>query len=194
MKRDGSLWVLDRSDRRGLAAVTAIVTGLVTNNELNFVADSTTLGGDPAFGVVKALQISFQFGGINQVRTFPENGTVRLCGTGEPLTVSRALYADPRLLRDPVAISLVSSNATQLRRIELPKNVVAFCGGRMTGAALTAEGEVWTWGEAMGQHTPAILPLQLVSRLFGRLGAQVHWGEPGPVILKEPARLKKVDL
>src|ERR1039457_4612503 len=43
----------------GSSNVTAIVTGLVSNNQLNFVASNAALGGDPAYGVVKTLQINF---------------------------------------------------------------------------------------------------------------------------------------
>jgi hypothetical protein len=190
MKRDGSLWVLDASDRRGVASVTTIVTGLVTNNELNFVADSPTLGGDPAFGVVKSLQITCQIGGQNQVLTFAENSTVRLGEAGKTLTITRALYGDPRLFRDAVGSSSLGDAPARPRQIQLHKDVVAFCGGRhLLGVALTAEGEVWTWGEAMGQHTSAIAPLQFCSGLLKRVGVQVQWGEPGPVILKEPSKL-----
>jgi len=77
---DGS----DRRDRRGAASVTGIVTGLVTNNHLDFVANSATLGGDPAFGIVKSLEISFQLGGTNQVRTFAEDSSVSLGGLAKP--------------------------------------------------------------------------------------------------------------
>ena len=50
----------------GYTNATAIVTGLVTNNQLNFVANNSTLGGDPALNIVKTLQITFQLGGTNQ--------------------------------------------------------------------------------------------------------------------------------
>jgi len=196
MKRDGSIWVLDCSGGRGVAAVTAIVTGLVTNNQLNCVADSTTLGGDPSFGIVKSLQITCQLGGTNRVLTFKENSSVSLGGTGQTLTITRALYGDPRLFRDAAGpwLQVSGSQPARLRRIQLRKDVVAFCGGRhMLGAALTSEGEVWTWGEALGQHTRPILPLQLCSRLLNQVGVQAHWGDPGPVIHKEPSRLGKVE-
>jgi hypothetical protein len=190
MKRDGSLWVMDLSDRRGVAAVTGIVGGLIENNRLNIVADNTTLGGDPAFGVVKTLEIRYQLGPTNEVATFPENSNVSLGAPGETLTVTQALYGDPLLIRSTAGPWLTNSQPAQLRQILLPNKVVAFCGGRhMTGAALMADGEVWTWGEAMGQHTPAIPPLQFCSRLLGPVGIQVHWGEPGPVILDKPCRL-----
>jgi hypothetical protein len=176
--------------------VTSIVTGLVTNNELSCVANSTTLGGDPACGIVKNLQINFRFGGTNRIVTFPENSNVSLGGNGQNLTNTRALYGDPRLFSDAAVSALSASNAllTQLRRIELPPNVVAFCGGRrMRGAALTSEGEVWVWGEAMGRHTPPIPPLPFCSRLLNQIGIGVRWGDPSPLILKQPSRLENSD-
>jgi hypothetical protein len=196
-KRDGSLWVLDgsdRRDRRGAASVTGIVTGLVTNNHLDFVANSATLGGDPAFGIVKSLEISFQLGGTNQVRTFAEDSSVSLGGAGETLIITRALYGDPSLFRDTTRRFLEAPDypPAMLRRIDIPGDVVAFCGGRhKLGAALTSDGEVWTWGEALGRHTPAIPPLQLCCSVLNRVGMQVDWGNPKPVILKTPSRLQK---
>ncbi len=78
----------------GYSNVTAIVTGLVTNNQLNFVASNGSLGGDPAYGVVKVLQINFTLGGTNQTLTFSENATVQLGGGGLPLTIIQALYGN----------------------------------------------------------------------------------------------------
>ena len=191
MKRDGSMWVMDASDHRGVAPVTAIVSGLVTDNQLNCVADSTTLGGDPAFGIVKSLQITCQLGGTNRVLTFREDSTVSLGEPGQTLTITRALYGDPRLFPEAAGYSLQAQPA-RLRPIQLQKDVVAFCGGRhMLGAALTSEGEVWTWGEALGQHTRPVPPLQFCSWLLNRVGVQAHWGDPGPVIHKKPSQLWK---
>ncbi len=195
LKRDGSIWVMDASDRRGVAAVTAIVRGLVRSNQLNCVANSTTLGGDPAFGVVKSLQITCQLGGTNRVLTFREGSPVSLGVPGQTLTIIRALYGDPKLFRDVSGPWLQASSdpPAQLRRILIQKDVAAFCSGRhMLGVALTADGEVWTWGQALGQHTRAIPPLQFCSSLLGRVGVQTHWGDPGPVILKEPSRLGEI--
>ena len=192
LKRDGSMWILDASDRRGVATVTAIVTGLVTNNELNFTADSTTLGGDPAFGVVKNLRIDFQLGGTNRELTFAENSPVRVEGGGQKLTVTRALYGNPRLFRNVATPSLPAATyaPAQLRRIKLPKDIVAFCGGRhMSGAALTSSGEVWTWGDAWGDSTPAVPPLQALSRLLKQLHLAVAWGEPRRRHYDEPWQL-----
>jgi alpha-tubulin suppressor-like RCC1 family protein len=189
MKHDGSLWVMESSGHRGVAPVTAIVTGLVTNNQLNCVANNTTLGGDPAFGIVKSLQITFQLGGTNRMLTFRENSTVSLGGSSQTLTIIRALYGDPRLFRHAAGLSSQASSEppARLRRIALQKDVVAFCGGRhLLGAALTSEGEVWTWGEALGRHTRPIRPLQSLSRWLTRFGVSVHWGDPGPVTFKEP--------
>jgi len=78
----------------GYADVTSIVTGLVANNQLNFVASNGNLGGDPAYNVVKTLQINFTLGGVNQTLSFAENATVTIGGSGQPLTIIQALYGD----------------------------------------------------------------------------------------------------
>ena len=192
LKHDDSLWVLDGSDRRGGAVVTGIVSGLVTNNHLNCVADSTTLGGDPAFGIVKELQITGELGGSNRVFNFREGNNVDIGTDGQELKVLRALYGDSKWIRDFAKPSFSwSTNAlVPLRRLDLPTDVVAFAGGRHCfGAALMADGEVWIWGEALGQHTPALLPLQVLSKLLNRLGVPARWGEPGPVSCNKPIRL-----
>ncbi len=192
MKRDGSIWLLDGSDRRGGAMVTGIVNGLVTNNHLSCVADSTTLGGDPAFGIVKELEITCQLGGSNRVFNFREGNNVDIGTDAQELKVLRALYGDPKWIRYFAKVSFSwSTNAlVPLRRLDLPTNVVAFAGGRHCfGAALMADGEVWIWGEALGQHTPALLPLQALSKLLNRLGVPARWGEPGPVSYNKPVRL-----
>jgi alpha-L-rhamnosidase len=59
------------------------------------VANNSTLGGDPAYGVAKSLRIKFQLGGTNQTLTFAENSTVTIGGGGQPLTIIEALYGDP---------------------------------------------------------------------------------------------------
>ena len=78
----------------GYANVTVIVTGLVTNNQLNFVASNGNLGGDPAYGTVKTLQINFTLGGTNQTRSFAEDSTVNIGGAGQSLSIIQALYGD----------------------------------------------------------------------------------------------------
>ena len=43
----------------------------------------------------------------------------------------------------------------KLRKITLPKDVVAFTGGGDDiGLVLTRDGEVWTWGRVIGEHSP----------------------------------------
>ncbi|MGA2747491.1 MAG: glycoside hydrolase family 78 protein [Verrucomicrobiota bacterium] len=78
----------------GYSNVTAIVTALETNNQLNFVANNATMGGDPAYGIVKTLQVTFTLGGTNQTESFAENSTVKIGGTGQTLTVIQALYGN----------------------------------------------------------------------------------------------------
>jgi len=199
LKRDGSLWVFEGSDqprvtgRGGVADVTTVVAGRVTNNQLSCRAGGSDLGDDPAFGIVKSLQITFQLGAATRTLAFQENSTVSLGWSGEPLTIIRALYGDPSVLSNGPAPSLrvVTYEPRRLRRIELQKDFVAFATGRQgLGVALTPDGEVWTWGEALGRHTRPIPALQFCSHVLKRIGARVpDWGESGPVILKEPSRL-----
>ncbi len=82
----------------GVTNVTAIVAALVTNNQLHFVAANTNLGGDPAYGTVKSLQITYQLGTTNDTRSFVENSTVNIGAAGQILTIIQALYGDPALL------------------------------------------------------------------------------------------------
>ncbi len=83
-----------------VADVTGIVSGLVTNNRLNFVASNGNLGGDPAYGIVKSLQINYSLGGVTQTVAFAENATVNIGGTGQTLTIIRALYGNPASFPD----------------------------------------------------------------------------------------------
>ncbi|HEX4266009.1 MAG TPA: glycoside hydrolase family 78 protein [Verrucomicrobiae bacterium] len=78
----------------GYSNVTALVTGFITNNQLNFVANNTSLGGDPAFGIVKTLRINFMLGGTNQTLSFGEDSTVNIGGNGQALTIVQALYGN----------------------------------------------------------------------------------------------------
>lgn len=192
MKRDGSVWILDGSNTRGGANVTTIVGGLVTNDRLNCVADSDTLGGDPAMWVPKSLELRYQIGSSNYVAIFKEHADVSLNAGTQELRITRALYGNPKLFGMTNAPWLAVSNTqpAQFRRIGLGKDVVAFCGGRHGfGAALTSEGEVWMWGEGLAQHTRAIPPLQFLSSVLNRGGVRTHLGDPQPIIIKEPVRL-----
>ncbi|HWY75895.1 MAG TPA: family 78 glycoside hydrolase catalytic domain, partial [Verrucomicrobiae bacterium] len=77
----------------GYNNVTAIVSALVTNNQLNFTDNNTTLGGDPAFGVVKTFEITYQIGGgTNQTQIYSENSTVSIGQAGKTLTIVQAIY------------------------------------------------------------------------------------------------------
>jgi alpha-tubulin suppressor-like RCC1 family protein len=41
------------------------------------------------------------------------------------------------------------------RKIDLPKDIVAYVsGGDDIGVVLARDGEVWTWGKVIGEHTP----------------------------------------
>jgi alpha-tubulin suppressor-like RCC1 family protein len=79
-----------------------------------------------------------------------------------------------------------------LRRIALRKDIVAFAGGRgRLGVALTREGEVWTWGRALGQQSWATAVVQCVSQFLRRMGIPTRWGQGRrePVTHPEPWQL-----
>jgi alpha-tubulin suppressor-like RCC1 family protein len=199
LKRDGSLWVVEGSDqphvtgRGGVADVTTVISSCVTNNQLYRRAGGSDLGDDPAFGMLKSLQIKFQLGATTQTLAFQEYATVDIGGTGEPLTILEALYGDPSVFSNGPSPSLrvVTYEPRRLRRTTLPSEIVAFGTGRHDlGVALTANGQVWTWGEALGQETRPIPPLQLLSKGINRIGFRAHWGDPHPVILKKPTPLE----
>jgi len=85
----------------------------------------------------------------------------------------------------------------QFKRIALQKDFVALGAQRGRngpfGAALTRDGEVWTWGKAFGQYTPANRLLQAISRFISRCGFKVAFGDPKPIIRQEPWQLHNLD-
>ncbi len=80
------------TDAGGYTNVTALVSSLVKNNQLNVVVNNTTMGGDPAYGVVKTLQIDFTLGGTNQTLSFAENATAQIGDGVHPLVMVHAYY------------------------------------------------------------------------------------------------------
>jgi len=83
------------SSSGGFNDVTAIVAGFESNNQLNFTANNTSMGGDPAYGIAKTLQLNFTLGGTNQTQSFAENSVVTLGGGGLTLNIIQALYGNP---------------------------------------------------------------------------------------------------
>ncbi len=81
----------------GYTNVTVLVSAYVTNQVLNFVASNGNLGGDPAYGTVKTLQINFTLGGTNQTRSYTENATVNIGGSGQSLAIIQAFYGNAAL-------------------------------------------------------------------------------------------------
>jgi hypothetical protein len=141
--------------------------------------------------VKKSLELTFSVGDSNCVKVFREDSVANVGNAGKDLQITRALYGDPKLfwMTNAPWSSASNSQPAQFRRIGLEKDVVAFCGGRHGfSAALTSEGEVWIWGEALARHTRAIPPLQFLSSVLNRARVPVRLGDPQPVIFKEPVR------
>ncbi|MBN2161838.1 MAG: family 78 glycoside hydrolase catalytic domain [Pontiellaceae bacterium] len=98
--------------------VTALVESQVMDNQLNLPVDNDTMGGDdPAFGVEKVLQITYQVGsGATQTVSFAENSTATLDGGGSTLTIVQALYGDPSSVESPDG-PLVMAAVTEPSRV-----------------------------------------------------------------------------
>lgn len=80
----------------------------------------------------------------------------------------------------------------QPRRIGIPGEVVAFAGGRhRLGVAVTRNGEVWTWGWAMGHRSPGQAFVEGLSRALNSAGIRNRWaqGQWDPVMRDKPWRL-----
>lgn len=84
----------------GYFDVTSNLAARVSNNSLNFVASNDNLGGDPAFGIVKTLEIIYRLGTTTQTVAYAENATVNIGGTGQTLTILAAYYGDANVFPD----------------------------------------------------------------------------------------------
>jgi alpha-tubulin suppressor-like RCC1 family protein len=70
-----------------------------------------------------------------------------------------------------------------LRKIDWHKNIAAFAaGGDDIGVVLTRDGEVWTWGKVIGEHSP--------KDYFGPKGKQLF---PKFKIIDMPWQLSNID-
>ena len=78
----------------GFTNVTGVLDGFVVNNVLNFVVNNTDMGGDPAYGIAKTLQVNYRLGGTNLTSSFAENSTVTIGGGGQVLVILQALYGN----------------------------------------------------------------------------------------------------
>ena len=66
--------------------------------------------------------------------------------------------------------------------------------GQRLGVALTRDGEVWTWGWALGHQRPGAAFVQSISQLLNRAGIRNRWGQgqPDPVKHHDPWQLPNV--
>lgn len=89
---------------------------------------------------------------------------------------------------DHLVVNKTSYKPVELRRIPLKKDIVAFdaTGRRMTGVALTKEGELWTWGRVLGKQSGAYPRLRAHAEA---LGWKTTIFDGKPVIRNEPWRL-----
>ena len=71
----------------------------------------------------------------------------------------------------------------KLQKIDLHKDIVAFGGGGDGfGVVLTRDGEVWTWGKVIGEHSPKDF-----------WGSNHKWLIPESKIIDKPWQLSNID-
>jgi len=89
---------------------------------------------------------------------------------------------------DYTFITKASYKPVQLKRIDLPRDVVAFGAAErgVTGVALTRDGEVWTWGHVLGERTPGYPTLGMLAT---RLGWKTDLFKGKPVTRDKPWQL-----
>ncbi|MDB6121388.1 MAG: Alpha-tubulin suppressor and related protein-like protein [Pedosphaera sp.] len=92
----------------------------------------------------------------------------------------------------------------QFRRVELQKDVVAYVAGAVharapghhepIGVALTRDGEVWTWGMALGDPvTPGESVKTFGKKLAKRFNSKIDLGNITPIMHKKPWQLRNVE-
>jgi len=74
----------------GVADVTARLAALVKDDRLALDVTNESMGGDPIFGQVKSLRVTYRAGGQQAVKTAAENARLELAGPG--LTIIKAEY------------------------------------------------------------------------------------------------------
>jgi len=89
-----------------------------------------------------------------------------------------------------------SPKPLRVTRVNLTNDIVAFDSvgrGHPVGVVLTRDGEVWTWGRVLAEHTPAYPSLQAIAKLAQRLHLGVDWGNSRPVTRQDPWQINKLD-
>ena len=76
-----------------------------------------------------------------------------------------------------------------LRRVELNGLPVAFATGGGTGAALTTQGELWTWGAQRGKPSLKYRQLMLREKIRRIFGGKPDFLQPDPVVDPIPRKL-----
>jgi len=81
------------AERMGVADVAQPLRAAIKDGRLAFTLTNEALGGDPAPGVVKSLELVYRLGGdVEQTQRFPENAVIELGGAGKPVSIQKATY------------------------------------------------------------------------------------------------------
>ncbi len=80
------------------------------------------------------------------------------------------------------------------KRVDFPKDIVAFDGRSGTAAVLTRDGEVWTCGIVLGKQTTKDKVWNFLrEQLYRLFGKKIPWQQPATITRDEPWQLRNVE-
>ena len=89
-------WVpvaVGNAERAGVADVAQPLRAAIKSGRLVITLTNEAMGGDPAPGVVKSLELVYRLGnGPEQTQRFPENAAIELGDAGQPIGIRKATY------------------------------------------------------------------------------------------------------
>jgi len=131
------------------ADVTARLAAAVRDGKLSFKAENDALGGDPAFGKVKLLRVTWRAGGREETRAVGEHATLELAGAdlrivravygpapaGAPALQVQAAVADPARVINELPAVKVTEPRPGCWTFDLGQNMVGWVRLKVRGAA-----------------------------------------------------------
>jgi alpha-L-rhamnosidase len=102
----------------GTSDVTDLVRAAVSNDQVSLTVTNDSMGGDPAYGVVKDLIVVYSLGAAEHSVTVPELGTLNLAGApGSPLKIVSAMFGQ-NIAPQPLPVPQIQADPAEPVRID----------------------------------------------------------------------------